>query len=842
MSLNIGSAIGYLDLDTSKFQNGLRNAQTSLGGLNAAGATTTDKFKAMGGALTSVGAAVSLVSVPLLGLGATSLKTAADFESGMSKVSALSGVTGTDLEMLEQKAKDMGASTKFSATEALGYMALAGWDAEQMAAGLEPSLKLAGAAGMELGQATDIVTDTMSMFGMEANEATKMTDMLAYAQANSNTDVQMLGEALKYCGASANAMGYDLADTTALLGTFADQGLKGSSAGTTLNAMFRDMKDKAEKGAIAIGKTKVSIVDAQGNYRDMTDILADVNKATEGMTMAQRDSALSNIWGTQALKGINMAFEAGIPKINEFESSIRSSDGAANEMYETMQNNLKGSIDNMKSAFEGVLIVIGERLIPIFESVVKKVTDMLTWFKNLNPVVQDIIIAVGGFIAVLGPVLLLIGGLIIFASSVTTALGVLSAAFAAGGAAATIFGAAMTLLTGPVGIIIAVIAGVIAVGYLLIKNWDEICAYAAQVWENIKSTIDNAMGWICEKLGIDWELVKSTISQAWTEIWTNITDTLGQIWTVISDTWNSIFGSISEALGKIKEIINNAWNFIKVEIIGAIGEAIDALLAGDWEGFKEIISRTVDKIKVVIKQAWESIKEIISNLGEVIKVKIGEAWESIKTLVSNCVNGIKTSISNAWQNMKDTINNGMQNIKTICSTIWEGIKGDIKAKVNEIWTNIKTSFGNMVQSIGDSLSKAWDTAVGWWNKIKEIFKNPIEAVVNIFKKEKSIDAPTQSNDYSPYSTENDGSLVNSKFDYSRVKNTISSGEFAISSAINDTFKDFKLQLEKESKPNNTHNSNINLNINIDKVLNNEERDIEQLADELAFHIKKRMIF
>lgn len=133
-----------------------------------------------------------------------------------------------------------------------------------MAAGLEPSLKLAGASGMDLALATDIVTDTMSMFGMEASEATKMTDMLAYAQANSNTDVQQLGEALKYCGASANAMGYDLADTTALLGIFADQGLKGSSAGTTLNAMFRDMKAKAEDGAIAIGKKNVSIVDANG--------------------------------------------------------------------------------------------------------------------------------------------------------------------------------------------------------------------------------------------------------------------------------------------------------------------------------------------------------------------------------------------------------------------------------------------------------------------------------------------------------------------------------------------------------------------------------------------------
>ena len=290
MSINVGTAVGYLDLDASKFKAGLKDAQSTLSEFANQSNNAGTRFEALGSSLKTVGSTITTaVSLPLLALGAGAIKTASDFEAGMSKVSALSGATGDDLKMLEQKAREMGSSTKYSATEsaeALSYMALAGWDAEQMAAGLEPSLKLAGAAGMELSLATDIVTDTMSMFGMQASEATKMTDMLAYAQANSNTDVQQLGEALKYCGASANAMGYDLADTTALLGVFADQGLKGSAAGTTLNAMFRDMKAKAKDGAIAIGDTNVAIVDANGNYRDMTDILADVEKATEGTFFA----------------------------------------------------------------------------------------------------------------------------------------------------------------------------------------------------------------------------------------------------------------------------------------------------------------------------------------------------------------------------------------------------------------------------------------------------------------------------------------------------------------------------------------------------------------------------
>ena len=351
-----------------------------------------------------------------------------------------------------------------------------------MAAGLEPSLKLAGAAGMDLALATDIVTDTMSMFGMEASEATKMTDMLAYAQANSNTDVQQLGEALKYCGASANAMGYDLADTTALLGTFADQGLKGSSAGTTLNAMFRDMKKNAKDGAIAIGDTNVAIVDANGNYRDMTDILADVEKATEGMTQAERDMALSSVWGTEALKGVNMAFEAGVPKIREFEEGIRNSDGAASEMYDTMQNNLQGAIDNMKSAFEGLLITIGQRLIPIFQNLVEGITNVFTWFNNLNPAIQNVIIGVGGFLAILGPLLLIIGNVIIFIVKLSTSISALVTFFSAGGAGAGILSAAIGALSGPIGIAIAAITALIAVGVLLYNNWDTIKAKCREVW------------------------------------------------------------------------------------------------------------------------------------------------------------------------------------------------------------------------------------------------------------------------------------------------------------------------------------------------------------------------
>lgn len=654
MSVNVGTAVGYLDLDASKFKAGLKDAQSTLSEFTNQSNNAGTRFEALGSSLKTVGSTITTaVSLPLLALGAGAIKTASDFEAGMSKVSALSGATGDDLKMLEEKAREMGSTTKYSATEsaeALSYMALAGWDAEQMTAGLEPSLKLAGAAGMDLALATDIVTDTMSMFGMEASEATKMTDMLAYAQANSNTDVQQLGEALKYCGASANAMGYDLADTTALLGTFADQGLKGSSAGTTLNAMFRDMKKNAKDGAIAIGDTNVAIVDANGNYRDMTDILADVEKATEGMTQAERDMALSSVWGTEALKGVNMAFEAGVPKIREFEDGIRKSDGAASEMYDTMQNNLQGAIDNMKSAFEGLLITIGQRLIPIFQNLVEGITNVFTWFNNLNPAIQNVIIGVGGFLAILGPLLLIVGNVIIFIVKLSTSISALVTFFSAGGAGAGILSAAIGALSGPIGIAIAAITALIAVGVLLYNNWDTIKAKCSEVWNSIKETVTTA-----------WNNIKASTS----EVWNNITSTLSSIWNAIKTVATTVWDAI-------KSVIQTVWN------------TINSVVTAGANAVKSVVTTVFNAVKSVVTTIWNSIKTVIQT-----------AWNGIKSVVSTGANLVRSTISSVFS----TLTNIMTAPFKAAQSVISGILGGITSAINSVTSGIKkvTSMFRMVE-------------------------------------------------------------------------------------------------------------------------------------------------
>lgn len=756
MSVNVGTAVGYLDLDASKFKAGLKDAQSTLSEFTNSSNNAGTRFEALGSSLKTVGSAITTaVSLPLLALGAGAIKTASDFEAGMSKVSALSGATGDDLKMLEEKAREMGSTTKYSATEsaeALSYMALAGWDAEQMAAGLEPSLKLAGAAGMDLALATDIVTDTMSMFGMEASEATKMTDMLAYAQANSNTDVQQLGEALKYCGASANAMGYDLADTTALLGTFADQGLKGSSAGTTLNAMFRDMKKNAKDGAIAIGDTNVAIVDANGNYRDMTDILADVEKATEGMTQAERDMALSSVWGTEALKGVNMAFEAGVPKIREFEDGIRKSDGAASEMYDTMQNNLQGAIDNMKSAFEGLLITIGQRLIPIFQNLVEGITNVFTWFNNLNPAIQNVIIGVGGFLAILGPLLLIVGNVIIFIVKLSTSISALVTFFSAGGAGAGILSAAIGALSGPIGIAIAAITALIAVGVLLYNNWDTIKAKCSEVWNLIKETVNTV-----------WNNIKtSTLG-----IWNNITSTLSSIWnaikTVATTVWNAI-----------KSVIQTVWNTIK-----------------------SVVTTGANAVKSVVTTVFNTVKSVVTTIWNSIKTVIQTAWNGIKSVVSTGANLVKSTISSVF----NTLTNIMTAPFKAAQSVISGILGGITSAINKVTSGIK-KVTSMFRMAEDPRQEEQECLVSYAD-----------------------------NDYSK-----------TRFNYARAKQTTVSDVIATNYSMIEGLKDFAKGIKTDNKQANVNTENsININVNVDKMVNSDNKSIEQIASELAFYIRRKKI-
>lgn len=293
------------------------------------------------------------------------------FEASMSEVAAITGATGDELALLEQTAREYGASTVFSASEsaqALKYMGLAGWDANQSVDALGGVLDLAAASGMELAAASDMVTDYLSAFGMEANQSGYFADMLTYAQNNANTTAEALGEAYKNCAANLNAAGQDIETTTSLLSMMANQGLKGSEAGTALNAVMRDMTAKMKDGSIAIGNTSVQVMDANGNYRDMTDILMDVEKATDGMGDAEKAAALSATFTSDSIKGLNLIMNAGVEEAAAFEEALRQSGGTAAETAAIMNANLSGQLKTLNSNYEEAAITVYNMFLPALTS------------------------------------------------------------------------------------------------------------------------------------------------------------------------------------------------------------------------------------------------------------------------------------------------------------------------------------------------------------------------------------------------------------------------------------------------------------------------------------------
>ena len=310
------------------------------------------------------------------------------FEASMSEVQAISGATGAELEKMSAKAKQLGSTTKFSATEAsqaFKYMALAGWDTNKSISAVDGVLQLAAASGMDLAAASDMVTDYLSAFGMEASQATYMADMLAYAQSHSNTTAEQLGEAYKNCAANMNASGQDIETTTAMLEALANQGSKSSEAGTKVSAIMRDITAKMDEGKIAIGDTTVAVMDANGNFRDMTDVIKDVDDATKNMGDAEKAAALASTFTSDSISGLNMILNEGVDKITGYEEELRNSIGAAADMADTMQNNLQGKITAAGSALEGLGIAAYDYISGPAGTVVDMATGM---FKGLTDLIS----------------------------------------------------------------------------------------------------------------------------------------------------------------------------------------------------------------------------------------------------------------------------------------------------------------------------------------------------------------------------------------------------------------------------------------------------------------------
>lgn len=656
-----------------------------------------------------------------------------NFTSTMSEVSAISGATGEDFEKLEACAREYGATTVFSASnaaEALKYMSLAGWDADQSTSALGGVLNLAAASGMELGAASDMVTDYLSAFAMEAGDAAYFADLLSYAQSHSNTTAEALGEAYKNCAANLNAAGQDVETVTSLLEGMANQGYKGSEAGTAMAAIMRDITNGMKDGAIKIGETSVAVMDAQGNFRDLTDILTEVEAATNGMGDAERAVALSSTFTADSTKGLNLILNEGMDNIAGYEEELRGASGSAEEMANIMNDNLSGDVAAMNSAFEELGLKIYDALESKLRAGVQFITNgVIPAIEWLGGHIPEVAIAVSGL------------GAVIAAMN----WGTISSKIAMVKGALVKLAAALGGVSLPAIAIIAVITAVALAFTNLWKNNEEFRNKITAIWDGIKAKFDefgqgivdrlNALGFefedITEVMKAVWDGFCEVLAPIFEGVFQQISNILNEaldILTGLFDIFAGIFtGDWDMVWQGVQEVFGAVWDFVVatfenwISTFTSLADTVLGWFGTDWE--------TVwTNIKTFFSDTWNAISSFFSGILTGIKTFFTDTWNTIVSFFSGILSGIYSSVTGTMTEIHDTFTNIWDSITGFLSGAWETIKNIVTVGIMAVKEIISAAFQIITLPFRFIWENCKDTVLSIWETIKSVIGEKIDAV------------------------------------------------------------------------------------------------------------------
>jgi len=735
--------------ELQKLEKQLRAMEPAVKSLGERMKESGDKLKQVGERMADIGKNLSTkVTAPLAGLGAVIAKTGMDFEAAMSEVAAISGATGDDLAALTAKAKEMGATTKFSASEAaeaLKYMAMAGWSTQQMLDGLPGVLNLAAASGEELGTVSDIVTDALTAFGMQAADAARFADILAAASSNANTNVGMMGETFKYVAPVFGALGYSAEDAALAIGLMANAGIKASQAGTALRGAVTRMVKPTGEAAKLMEQLGIRLTDAQGNMLPFRDVMDQLRVSFSKLTAEQQAQYASIIFGQEAMSGMLAIINASEEDYQKLATAIDNSTGAAERMAKQMQDNLKGRLTELKSAIEGVALQLYEHMKPALESIVAVAKQVVDWFAKLPPGVQQVIVVIAALAAAIGPLLLVLG---MFAASLGSIMSFIGT-----------FGPAIAGIAGPVGIAIAAITALASAAFLIVKNWGHISEFFAGLWDSVVSVTSAAWNSITSALSDAWEAIRNGVTSTFDRIvafllgvWDGVTKTWNDLVNVAKKTFTNLVEAIKPILDGLKTYFSGVWEAIKNIFAGALLLILN-LVTGDferlrkdtiaiWENLKNAFSNIWEGIKQVFIGALELLESILAGAWARIRETAVSAWEQFRAVVREILDSLIAWIKDAWNSLIAWFWELPGKLYAIGVEMFNQMRVAVETTVVGVVEAIKTGIGKALEWLASLPETAYqygrDMMQGFIEGVKSMIQRVIETVSDLVDRVKSI--------------------------------------------------------------------------------------------------------